>query len=680
MPRDRSRSPGTTRRASPARRDSDRKRARPEKDVADSKRPRREDDRQSRRSRSPDPPRAAREARDPTGRPGKEGGPEARTKADLAAPVQPAAAPKLPGKAGGVYMPPFKLAQLMAAEAAKDRTGEQFQRLTWDALRKSINSLVNKVTQANIKSIVQELFNENLIRGKGLLCRSLIRSQIASTSFTPVFASLVAVINSKLPDVGALLITRLLLQFKRSLRRNDRSICVPATIFLAHLVNQQVVDEYVAFEVLATLMLEPSDDSIEITVNFLKQAGAHLEDTARDLLHATCEELRVINSEGQVDQRTSYLMEELFRIRRQGFALAGFVALPPELDLLEVNDRITHKIDLDSPDLKAQTELDIFRPDPDFDKHQEQWQAMKQEILGEGGSDAEEDAGVGGGEDDGNASDSDSGESDQDAAALEIQDQTETNVINLRRTIYLTIMSALDFEEAGHKLMKIDIRDGQENEIVLMIIECCSQEKTYLNYYGLLAQRYCMLHQKWQGLFEECFRRQYALIHRLETNKLRNVAKFFAHLLHTDAISWAVLDTIRLTEDDTTSSSRIFIKILVQEVAENMGLATLNARLQDPMAAPWVSGLFPRDTPRNMRFSINFFTSIGLGALTDAMRAHLKELPRLIQEQQAKAAAAAAASGSSSSDDSDSSDDSSSDSSSSGSDSSSSDSSSSDSD
>ena len=81
---------------------------------------------------------------------------------------------------------------------------------------------------------------QNLVRGKGLLCRSLIRSQIASPTYTPVFASLVAVINCKLPDVGALLVTRLIMQFRRSLKRNDRSICVPATIFLAHLVNQQV--------------------------------------------------------------------------------------------------------------------------------------------------------------------------------------------------------------------------------------------------------------------------------------------------------------------------------------------------------------------------------------------------------------------------------------------------------
>ena len=62
--------------------------------------------------------------------------------------------------APGVYMPPFRLAQLMAAEAAQDKTGPQYQRLTWDALRKSINALVNKVTAQNVKNILHELFRE----------------------------------------------------------------------------------------------------------------------------------------------------------------------------------------------------------------------------------------------------------------------------------------------------------------------------------------------------------------------------------------------------------------------------------------------------------------------------------------------------------------------------------------
>lgn len=101
-------------------------------------------------------------------------------------------------------------------------------------------------------------------------------------------------------------------------------------------------------------------------------------------------------------------------------------------------------------------------------------------------------------------------------------------------------------------------------ELCIMLLECCSQERTYLRYYGLLGQRFCMINKVHQENFEKCFVQQYSMIHRLETNKLRNVAKFFAHLLGTDALPWHVLAYIRLTEEDTTSSSRIFIKILFQ--------------------------------------------------------------------------------------------------------------------
>ena len=75
-----------------------------------------------------------------------------------------------------------------------------------------------------------------------------------------------------------------------------------------------------------------------------------------------------------------------------------------------------------------------------------------------------------------------------------------------------------------------------------------------------------------------------------------------------------------------------------------MGLRSLNERLQDPECVAWFGNLFPRDTPRNMRFSINFFTSIGLGGLTDALRKHLAELPKILAARREEAAAAAAAS------------------------------------
>jgi pre-mRNA-splicing factor CWC22 len=124
-------------------------------------------------------------------------------------------------RSGGVYMPPARLRALQAA-ASEDKTSPEYQRLAWDALRKSITGIVNRVNITNIKNIVPELFSENLIRGKGLFARSVMKAQATSLPFTPVFACLVSIINTKLPQVGELVLTRLISQFRRSFKRNDK--------------------------------------------------------------------------------------------------------------------------------------------------------------------------------------------------------------------------------------------------------------------------------------------------------------------------------------------------------------------------------------------------------------------------------------------------------------------------
>lgn len=43
-----------------------------------------------------------------------------------------------------------------------------------------------------------------------------------------------------------------------------------------------------------------------------------------------------------------------------------------------------------------------------------------------------------------------------------IMDNTETNLVAFRRTVYLTIQSSLDFQEAIHKLLKMEIKPGME--------------------------------------------------------------------------------------------------------------------------------------------------------------------------------------------------------------------------
>ena len=43
------------------------------------------------------------------------------------------------------------------------------------------------------------------------------------------------------PNIGELLLRRLVIQFRRGFKRNDKTICISASTFIAHLVNQCVV-------------------------------------------------------------------------------------------------------------------------------------------------------------------------------------------------------------------------------------------------------------------------------------------------------------------------------------------------------------------------------------------------------------------------------------------------------
>ncbi|KAF8590498.1 MIF4G-domain-containing protein [Ramaria rubella] len=545
---------------------------------------------------------------------------------------------KLAGsKSGGVYMPPARLRALQAA-ASQDKASPEYQRLSWDALRKSITGIVNRVNVGNIKHVVPELFAENLIRGRGLFARSVMKAQAASLPYTPVFAALVSIINTKLPQVGELVLHRLVSQFRKSFKRNDKILCHSTTTFIAHLVNQSLAHEIIALQILVLLLERPTDDSVEIAVGFMREVGAFLAENSPKANASVYERFRVVLNEGTISQRVQFMVEVLMQVRKDKYK--DNPILPEGLDLVPEEDQITHQVALED-DLQVQEGLNIFKFDPSYTKNEEKYGEIKAEILGENESS------------EGSGSDDDDDNSEDEAPVADkegIQDETGTNLVNLRRTIYLTIMNSLNFEEAVHKLMKVNVEEGQEIEMCNMIIECCSQERSYSNFYGLIGERFSKLSRPYTASFEEAFRNYYDTVHRYETNRLRNIARFFGHLLATDSVSWAVLDVVKMNEEDTTSSSRIFVKILCGEMMEEMGLKGLTERFKDPEIRDCCRGLFPLDIPKNTRFAINYFTSIGLGAVTEEMREHLKNAPRIIMEQRRALLAEESSSSSDSSD------------------------------
>ncbi|VUZ43591.1 unnamed protein product, partial [Hymenolepis diminuta] len=544
------------------------------------------------------------------------------------------------GKTGGAYIPPARLRQMQAK--ITDKNTDAYQRIAWEALKKSIHGLINKVNVSNISQVVRQLFMENIIRGRGLLVKSLITSQMASPTFTHIFAALIAIVNTKFPQIGELLLKRLITEFRKAFRRNQKDRCLTTGRFLAHLVNQKVAHELVVLELLTLLLEQTTNDSVEVSVALLKECGAFLSRVVPKGLAGIFDHLRRILNESQCDKRISYMIEVLLQIRRDKWR--DYPTVIPELDLIEEDDQITHTLSL-LDQVDTEDGLNIYRFDPEYEVNEARYLEIRESFFGDDDSDKSG----------GSESESDSENSDEEDGGVQgpgeqegvIIDQTETNLVHLRRTIYLMLQSSISADEGAHRLLQLKIKPGEEYEVASMVLDCCAQTRSYETRYGSLAQRLCRVMlfsgekpkpgetkqqttqpseppRTYVAQFEKIFGEQYATIHRLETAKLKNVAMFFAHLLFTDSISWGVLECVKLNERDTSSSGRIFLKYLFQELCSFMGLAKFQARLRDETLQPFFVHLLPRDNPKDTRFAINFLTTIGLGGLTIDLREHLQ--------------------------------------------------------
>lgn len=79
-------------------------------------------------------------------------------------------------------------------------------------------------------------------------------------------------------------------------------------------------------------------------------------------------------------------------------------------------------------EINVEDGLNIFKFDPNWEQNEEKYRQVKAEILGDGSEDDDEDY---------DSDDSEEDEEKNEEKALDIKDQTNADLVNLRRTIYL---------------------------------------------------------------------------------------------------------------------------------------------------------------------------------------------------------------------------------------------------
>ncbi|KAI8909537.1 armadillo-type protein [Gorgonomyces haynaldii] len=77
----------------------------------------------------------------------------------------------------------------------------------------------------------------------------------------------------------------------------------------------------------------------------------------------------------------------------------------------------------------------------------------------------------------------------QDSGLLELARKQKMNT-DIRKSIFVIVMSSEDCIDCYNRLLKLSLKNKQEREIIRVLVHCCQQEKVYNPYYRLVLQQF----------------------------------------------------------------------------------------------------------------------------------------------------------------------------------------------
>ncbi|KRZ72510.1 Nucleolar MIF4G domain-containing protein 1, partial [Trichinella papuae] len=136
---------------------------------------------------------------------------------------------------------------------------------------------------------------------------------------------------------------------------------------------------------------------------------------------------------------------------------------------------------------------------------------------------------------------------------------------DLKRNIFCCILSAEDYLNAFEKLLKLNLSDKQEREIIHILFVCCLNERTFNPFYGYLVQKFCNYHAKFVLTTQFALWDKLKILKTLKKAQIQNLSSLIAHLFGSLALPISVLKVINFVEIEETMTDflkRLFTKFL----------------------------------------------------------------------------------------------------------------------
>ncbi|KAG9206500.1 suppressor of glycerol defect [Epicoccum nigrum] len=373
-------------------------------------------------------------------------------------------------------------------------------------LKRQIQGLINRLSDANILTILKDIEKIYATNPRGyvnttlidLLTDMLSEPSALLESFIILHAGFIAAVYKVIgPDFGAQIVERIVAEFDKHYQPNKDGAGKHTTNLMSlvsELYTFQVIGSNIVFDYIRFFLNELSEINTELLLRIVRAAGPQLrQDDPTALKDIVVLLQKSVASVGQqnLPVRTKFMIETINDLKnnkmKTGLAGASIT-----------RDRTTAMKKqlgtLNSRNLKATEPLRVGLKDiKDTDKVGKWW-LVGASWRNQAQNDAQNDAQQ---EETGKAKkavefDEEDDDGEVDLVQLAREQRMNTDV---RRAIYISIMSATDFKDAQIRLNKLNLKKAQEIEIPKVIIHCAGAEKTYNPYYTILARKVCSDHK-----------------------------------------------------------------------------------------------------------------------------------------------------------------------------------------
>lgn len=516
---------------------------------------------------------------------------------------------------------------------------EEEQSQEWQRLETSLEEMMEQLNESNIDMVFNKMATTmNIVWIQDIFIRYALcyRSQFGlSSNVISAFAKRYGI---WVPDLNLKLTQHVIFNFVDTFKNNRPVETLELVSLIGDLFNYEICTELIVLQVLQ--ILSKGNDDI----------GSHLGVSGIIQLMTVCgKTLRVSNSKVHdeilkkidvskigKDEKLMKRLEALIELKEHDYADVPTLESPDYLSKIDVPKPVMFIVakELKEPD----DQLGEFHGIDNLEQINEQWNDIKTRLDVAVGEEEEEEEEV-------HVEEEKVGENDTKQISNNttitstssqniVTDMTNTEDIEFKKQIYLIIKSSLSGDEAAHKILKRRTPDDEKYKIVDILIKSSIQEATYSKFYGIISERLLNSHKAWKPAFIQIFQMNYEQLDTFEPSQLRIIGKFWGHIFATDYLGFELLEIVKINSRDSTAPSRIFVKFIFQELVADLSIDELKDRLNEEYIQPFLKGMFPDDDMEDIRYSINYFTAIGLGVLTDGMRERLVTLEEEARQEQ----------------------------------------------